>query len=173
MIADTPLLVICTHHSSPFIAKRRKKAPFNLTADPRCNLLSFQLMDIGCTEAHLLNGTVFRPLFIDVPFIFLSFCSKITYDTLDAPDTRDAGALGEEEDVNPQQTDEIPQTEGGQTIREEEPLLEGDGGVSIMEDIGVSIKEAIGRKYGGAVRQSDAPQQFEIEIDEVNTDHFN
>ena len=86
-------------------------------------------------------------IFIAVPFILLSFCSKIVNDALDALDIRDAGLEGKEEDVGPQQTDEIPQIE-------EEPLLAADGGVS--------IKEAIGRKYGGAVA---------TETDEVNKDH--
>ena len=81
------------------------------------------------------------------------FCSKIN-DALDSLDIRDSGLEGEEE-VAPQLTVVVPQTdEVPETV--EEPLLPGDSGVS--------IKEAIGRKYGGAVK---------TEIDEVKQIHIN
>ena len=90
-----------------------------------------------------------------VPFIFLS-SSKIIKDAIDAIDNQDAGSG--EDVAAPKQTELAPQTD-----KTEEPAPATPRTV-------VSIKDAIGRKYGGVVRRRKlVPKAQVTETDKVNT----
>ena len=87
-----------------------------------------------------------------------SLSSKIINDAIDVIDNQDAGS---EEDVAAHQTELAPQTD-----KTEEPAAPTPRTV-------VSIKDAIGRKYGGVVRRRKlVPKAQVTETDKVNNNHF-